>query len=93
MTELQRATLGYRDFRHRFISTYKRDILSVTDDSDRKYIQRGNAVVHSGNLKYDAELYSGWNCRNDQSVFRLLYGVLPTLLSQLVSSSPTALSS
>lgn len=83
ITDLQRATFGFRDFRHRFISTYKRDVLQQIDDSDRKYIRHGNAIVHSGNLKYDAELYSGSNCRNDKSVFRRLYGVLPTIAATI----------
>jgi SAP domain len=85
--ELERATVGFREFRHRFISTYKRDILNETDDNDRKFIQLGNRVVHSGNIKRDSELYSGLHQRHDPLVFRKLYGVLPAIAATIGKSS------
>ncbi|KUL91704.1 hypothetical protein ZTR_01428 [Talaromyces verruculosus] len=77
--ELERATAGFRDFRNRFISTYKRDVLNQIEDSDRNFIKLGNVVVHTGNVKRDAELYNGLNARRDILVFRELYGILPAI--------------
>lgn len=85
---LEKATIGFRDFRHRFISTYKRDILNEMDSADWTRIQHGNTVVHSGNIKCDAELYRGQNCRVDQAVFRKLYGVLPGMAITIGRVSP-----
>ncbi|QKX53630.1 uncharacterized protein TRUGW13939_00709 [Talaromyces rugulosus] len=75
--ELELTAVGFRDFRHRFISVYKRDILGEADGNDQTYIRSGNTVVHSGNCKRDAELYSGPKPRSDHSVFEKLYGVRP----------------
>lgn len=75
--ELEKVTAGFRDFRNRFISTYKRDVLNQIEDSDRHFIKLGNVVAHAGNVKRDAELYSGLNARRDILVFRKLYGILP----------------
>jgi hypothetical protein len=76
--QLELATLGFRDFRHRFISVYKRDMLPhEMDDNDKTDIRSGNNVVHGGNCKRDAELYSGHRPRYDHSVFEKLYGVRP----------------
>ncbi|CRG92007.1 hypothetical protein PISL3812_09061 [Talaromyces islandicus] len=75
--QLERATLGFREFRHRFISVYKRDILGENGGDDRMYIHPGNVIVHGGNCKQDAELYSGHRPRHDHSVFKKLYGVRP----------------
>ncbi|QKX56876.1 uncharacterized protein TRUGW13939_03983 [Talaromyces rugulosus] len=81
--ELERTAVGFRDFRHRFISTYKRDILNQSDVTDKNFIQHGNNIVHSGNVKRDAELYTGPYPRHDISVFRKLYGVLPVVATTI----------
>lgn len=75
--QLERATAGFREFRNRFISVYKREILGDHGEDNRMYIHSGNVVVHGGNCKQDAELYRGHRPRNDPSVFEELYGVRP----------------
>ena len=79
--ELQQVSIGYRHFRQRFLSTYKRDVLCNANDTDLSAIREGNQVVHGGNSKRDAELYSGLNQRTDIAVFKHLYGVLPTTMA------------
>ncbi|CRG90140.1 hypothetical protein PISL3812_07182 [Talaromyces islandicus] len=82
----ERTSVGFRNFRHRFISTYKRDVLHEEDDSDRRFTQYGNHVVHRGNVKRDCELYSGLNQRSDPLVFQKLYGVLPVLAASMTTT-------
>lgn len=67
--ELERTALGFHEFRHRFISTYKRDILNDADSKDMQFIRAGNEVVNRGNCIRDTELYQGTNPRSEILTF------------------------
>lgn len=70
----------FRELRHRFISTYKRDVLQNADRSDHIHIMFGNKFAQFGDCKRDAELYepSYLHVRTDPDVFEQLYGLSPT---------------
>jgi hypothetical protein len=54
--DLQSSASHYINFRHRFISTYKRD-KGNSATKDEHLIAMGNKTAHFGNIKADANLY------------------------------------
>jgi hypothetical protein len=83
MMNMEASIDGFRDFRNRFISTYKRDKLSLVEESDHWFIRSGNRFAHEGNFKRDAELYEGMSGRKDDWVFTELYGIDPATVRKI----------
>ncbi len=65
---------GYSTFsriRHRFLETFKRDVLGIPSSSS--LISSGNETAHEGDVVNDSRLYLEGN-RTDGEVFSTLYG-------------------
>ncbi|KAG0134401.1 hypothetical protein HOY82DRAFT_636487 [Tuber indicum] len=69
--------------RNRFVSTFKRDELICATAQDRRIIAEGNACAHGGDAKADARLYIGPNRREDDNVFKELYGLFPETVERI----------
>jgi hypothetical protein len=72
-------------FRHRFLSTYKRDHMpGRLLPEDYKWIEGGNNTVRSGNCEFDAELYrQGQISRKDFNIHASIYGLHPGISTAL----------
>ncbi|PUU74678.1 hypothetical protein B9Z19DRAFT_901143, partial [Tuber borchii] len=74
---------SYKLVRNRFISTFKRDKLGLVTKEDRRIIAKGNSQAHGGDAVADARLYEGTARRSDPGDFQKLYGLPPTVVSNL----------
>jgi hypothetical protein len=70
--DLSKACNGYLIIRHRFLDTFRRDILK--EKAWTPMIQAGNAVAHDGDAITDASLYET-NSRKDKSLMHKIYGL------------------
>jgi len=77
--DLEHSAANYREFRNRFISSYKRDKQNTADDIDTAWIVGGNHAAHFGNSKIDMTLYDEPNPRKDYDAFISLYGIHPAV--------------
>ncbi|PUU77493.1 hypothetical protein B9Z19DRAFT_1193987 [Tuber borchii] len=80
---LQVSSTKYMQLRNRYISTFKRDKLGLSNGTDKKIIKKGNDIAHGPNVITDAALYTSLNQRSDKDTFEKLYGLNPSLVSGL----------
>jgi len=73
----------YMELRNRYISTFKRDKLGLSNCTDNKIIKKGNESAHGPNAILDAALYTVLKRRSDTETFETLYGLNPSLVSGL----------
>lgn len=71
--ELAAASQGYLNIRHRFLDTFRRDILK-DPTFNRTMIQAGNAAAHNGDAVTDACLFENGS-RKDKSLLFKVYGL------------------
>ncbi|CUS11349.1 unnamed protein product [Tuber aestivum] len=74
---------SHNSVRHRYISTYNRDIRRTPTDTDFKFIQLGNQEAHGGDAVADCLLYTETNPRDDFASFIELYGLHPDVVGRL----------
>lgn len=79
---LAQTSEGYRKIRHRFLDTYRRDILRQVDRQGHSKISGGNQAAHEGDAVADAELYTSGE-RFDEKLLVELYGLTPNQISLL----------
>ena len=72
--------------RSRFISTFKRDKVGCTTESDLSIIGEGNTLAHGGDAVADTLLYTGIKKRSDHDVFEKLYGMHPGIVMTIGKS-------
>ncbi|PGH03060.1 hypothetical protein AJ80_08755 [Polytolypa hystricis UAMH7299] len=89
VSDLEESVSDLKDVRNRFISTYKRDILSNDTETDRVIIRSGNRFVHGGDCKRNAELYEAPARRRDFDIYIKLYGLHPGIVRSSISYRPT----
>lgn len=71
--ELRKSCQGYLDIRHRFLDTFRRDILKDPTAKWTPMIQAGNAADHHGDAVTDVGLFE--SSRNDEVLMVKLYGL------------------
>ena len=76
---LENSVVKDRNFRHRFISTFKRDKLGNATEENHDLIRAGSDSAHGGDCVTDSSLY-GANGRRDTSTFETLYGLHPAIV-------------
>ncbi|PUU79212.1 hypothetical protein B9Z19DRAFT_911862, partial [Tuber borchii] len=81
--DLASSSVGYKQLRHRFLSTFKRDKLGIITDRDQDYIGGGNVSAHGGDAVVDSQLYKGIGSRDDFATFKRLYGFPPQVVQVL----------
>ncbi|KAG5296753.1 hypothetical protein I7I48_05670 [Histoplasma ohiense] len=89
ISDLEKSVFDHKAVRNRFISTYKRDILSDDTEKDKVTIKTGNHFVHGGDCKRDAELYEAPALRRDFDIYIKLYGLHPGIVRSSISYRPT----
>jgi len=91
IADLQKGSEGFENLRHRFISTYKRDKMQEELlPHEYNWIDDGNIAAHSGNCKYDANLYfRGNRPRKDFKVYNSIYGLPPGVVITAVDDNAT----
>ena len=83
--QLQDASLGYRQIRHRFLDVYRRDVRRITSPQTFTSIRSGNLRAHAGDCVTDAELYASGE-RDDAHIFVHIYGLDYQKVRQLAAS-------
>ena len=72
--ELAAASQGYLNIRHRFLDTFRRDILKDPTAKWTPMIQAGNAAAHHGDAVTDAGLFETGS-RKDKTLIVKVYGL------------------
>jgi len=72
--ELTAACQGYLSIRHRFLDTFRRDILEDATARWTSMIQSGNAAAHDGDAVTDASLFETGS-RRDKNLMGKVYGL------------------
>ena len=82
--DLEISVYDYKFLHHRFISTFKRDILNNATGNDHHYIATGNGFAHGGNCKRDVDLYEQPGGRRDFDAYVKLYGLHPSIVGSVI---------
>jgi len=77
----------YQSVRDGYVSVYKRDYLGTDTKRDRQIIAARNIIVHWGDARSDAALYTNPPGRTDPEVFETLYGLLPEEMDKIGKKS------